>query len=379
MMFSIYTNKYMSQDMTAVADHLFSSGIAQLCYMTRWRKQSIIWGVTQQGTLCGMTYELDQEIFGWHRHTTGGGQTDANGNPLPSDVGFESVSVIPGQGEDDDEVWVATNRTIGGVTKRFIERMDPFNWEESFTGAPNTPAPDPSWAYYVDCGSTVLLPNGRIISGLSYLEGRSVVGLADGIAFGPLTVSGGEILLPASFPDDIQVVQVGLPIPYIGQPMRIDSDPRAGNTQGLIKQISDVYVRVWNSMGGNISNGTILTPTWTSGHSYTKGQNAISPISQKCYQCLLTNAGSADPSVSGLWGETPLPTYNPPVPIPYTHASTNLPFSVPLFVDTPTDIRITPMLGPYPDHDPIIIIQGADALPLTVLATVLKYDLISAP
>lgn len=378
MMFSIYTNKYMSQDLTAVADHMFASGIAQLCYMTRWRKQSIIWAVTKQGTLCGMTYELDQEVFGWHRHTTGGGQVDANGNPMAADFGFEGAAVIPGQGNNDDEVWIVANRIIGGVNTRFIERINPFNWEEDFVGAPVTPAPFVADAFYVDCGSTITSPGTTLLTGMGYLEGRSVVGLADGQAFGPIVVSGGMVQLPASVPAAVEVVQIGLPIPYFGQPMRIDADPRVGSTQGMIKQISDVYVRVWNSMGGSISNGTTKYPTWVSGGSYGVGDLVISPLTQGAYQCVTANVGATDPSQTGLFVAATVPTYNPPIPIPYTNNPTN-PFAAPTFVSTPTDIRITPMLAKWPDSDPQFIIQGNDALPITVLATIYKYDLISAP
>ena len=50
MMFSFYTAKYMSQDLTMLSEHLFSSGIVQMAFMTRWRRQSIIWTVTRAGT-----------------------------------------------------------------------------------------------------------------------------------------------------------------------------------------------------------------------------------------------------------------------------------------------------------------------------------------
>ena len=42
----------------------------------------------------------------------------------------------------------------------------------------------------------------------------------------------------------------------------------------------------------------------------------------------------------------------------------------------PTDIRITPMLKTDIDTDPVVIIQGSDALPITVLGIAMKYDVI---
>jgi hypothetical protein len=379
MLFSIETTKYMSSDLTTLADHLFPSGIVQLGYQQRWRHQGIIWVVTQQGSLCGLTYDLDQQVYGWHRHLTGNGAVDINGIAIPNDNGFESVSVIDGQGTNDDEVWLVANRLIGGVQTRFIERINPNNWEETFTGAPNPAAPSLPDAFYVDCGSTVLNPGSTTITGLSALNGRYVIGLADGYNFGPLLVEGGQVTLPPSIPGTVAKVQIGLPIAYAGQPMRFDADPRVGNTQGIIKQISDIYLRLWNSMGGMVSNGTATYPTWVSGASYLPGNNVISPLTQQAYQCVVTTSSATDPSqLPANWQQTALPSYQPPVPINYTGSTTN-PFAQPTLITKPTDIRIQPKGMPSPSEDPVIVVQGSDALPLTVLAVVLKYDVTAVP
>lgn len=330
MLFSIYTNKYMSQDLTTLSDHLFAAGIAQIAYQARWRKQSIVWAVTQQGSLCGMTYELDQEVFGWHRHQTGFDAYTTDDPPvaITPDFGFESVCVIDGQDMDDDEVWVVANRIIGGVHKRYIERLNPNNWEENFTGPPTAPAPNFSDAFYVDSGITVLAPGTLSIGGLSHLEGRYVVGLADGLAFGPILVASGVAVLPDAFTTSVAKVQIGLPIPYACQPMRLDQTANGGNTQGLVKAASDLYLRLMNSAGGSIANGT-----------------------------------------DGLG-------INQPVPINYRDAN---PLLGPTPVTDPEDKRIQPKLRPSPDADPIIIVQGQDAYPITVLALIMKMDVIGTP
>jgi len=378
MMFSIYTNKYMSQDLTTLSDHMFTSGIVQIAYQPRWRKQSNIWTVTQQGTLCGMTYELDQEVFGWHRHQTGYGQTDSNGVSLGNDNGFESVAVIDGQGTSEDEVWVVVNRTINGAQTRFIERLNPNNWEETFTGAPNPTSPSLPYAFYVDCGMTVLNPGTTTIPNMGYLNGRYVVGLADGWAFGPVLVSGGVAQLPPGIPSTVGVVQIGLPLPYTVQPMRIDADPRAGNTQGLKKQFSDLYVRVMNSLGGVVSNGTVQYPIWESGLSYVVGNLVRSPSTLQTYYCFQNYSGTTDPaSATGNFSQTYPPVYNSPVPIPYPQSRAQFP--TPVLVTTPTDLRVTPMLNPDIGNDPTIILQANDPLPLTVLALICKYDIIGTP
>ncbi len=328
MIFSIQTAKYMSDDLTSESEHLFASGIVQLAYQQRWRGQGLVWVATQQGQLAAMSYEQNRQVSGWHRHATGVGQP-LSGNII-TDNGFESVVTLPGSGTADDEVWVVVNRQVSGGVQRFVERLNPNNWEIAFTGAPNPPAPDLTQAYYVDCGLSLNLTSpANVITGLSYLNGRSVIALAGGFCTGPYVVSGGQVTL--SCPAAVMRVQIGLPVSYVGQPMRIDADPRAGSTQGLVKAISDIFLRVLNSNGGQVWNG----------------------------------------SANSL-----------PKPIPYTLTS-NV-GGGPVLVTAPADIKITPLITPAPIlsqgvTDPIVIVQGSDALPLTVLAVVTKYDVEGLP
>lgn len=377
MLFSIYTTKYMSQDITAVADTFFAAGVVQMAYQSRWRHQGILWSVVKDGSMLGLSYDLDQEVFGWCKRVTGYNQTDAQGQSVFNDKGFESVGVLFANGTPDDEVWVVANRLIDGVSTRFIERVTANNWEETFYGA-GVPAPQLNLAYYVDCGLTVFSPGSRLISGLSHLEGRYVVGLADSTSFGPLQVTGGVITLPDSIPESVAAVNVGLQQVYAGQPMRIDSDAVKGNTQGLKKAISDLFIIVYNSMGGQISNGTANYRLWVSGTSYPIGTKVISPSTLLAYECVTVGDFTTDPSASANWVQTALPAFREPVNIPYTQQQ-NDPFAVPQLDTDPTEKWIQPQGDPVITSDPVFIVQGRDALPLTILSVNVKYDIISTP
>ena len=441
MLFSVYTEKYMSQSLTTYSSHLFNSGIAQLDYQPMWRGQSELWAITQQGQLCGMTYEMDQNVFGWHRHTTGTntGLPDAN---YP-DLGFESVACLYGQGYQDDEVWVVANRyasfpqwnastryysqrdvyafnttvsyngghylcitpapnysvlssttpdldttnwlSVSGYAygQRYIERFNPNNWEQVFTSAPNAPQAVVSNAFYVDSGQTITSPGSTTITGLDHLANRWVVGLADGAAFGPILVGNGvngsaygSVTLPVPFAPNL--VQIGLPVAYSVQAMRYDADQRQGNTQGLVKQISDVFIRVYNSLGGNIANKASGPNAWVANNTYTQGAQVS--YNGVYYQCTVGSVTSSVPPPSDAASWRPYGGYLAlPVPIPYGNIAN--PFSSPQqnLITTPTDIRITPQLNLTPDTDPIIIVTGNDALPLTVIALIIKYDVIATP
>jgi hypothetical protein len=263
---------------------------------------------------------------------------------------------------------------------RYIELVNPENWETAGQPIKGIPSPNLNIAIYVDSSTVFTSPGTLTLTGLTRLEGREVFGLADGIGFGPLTVDGsGNVTLPSSFdPATLTTVTVGLPVYYTGQTMRIDQSPN-GSTQSLNKSISDVYVRVYNSMGGAISNGTIPPPVWISGHSYLAGVPVISPETEKAYSSLVATSGTTDPSEDPTnWAEIPLTTYQVPVPLPYVN-NPAIPFPVPQLVTKPTDIRIQPQQMQSPTADPIYQVQGRDAYPLTVLALILKYDVNSVP
>ncbi len=314
MLFSIYTTRYMSADITSLSEHLFGAGIAQIAYQPQFRNQGIVWVVTKSNALAAMTYQLDQEIFAWHRHTTGSG----------IDAGFESVAVIQGSSQNDDEVWVVTKRTVNSVVYRYIELLDPTVWEVQGAPIDGVPTPDIAQAFYVDAGITVNAPATAVISGLSHLIGRSVVGLLNGnITFGPLVVSNaGTITIPNYAPavSNTDVLNIGLPINYAAQAMRLDLSSK-GVLQGLTKAVSKAFVRLVNSLGGKISDGSQSAPI--------------------TYRTTLTPLGQG-PAI--FTGEKDVTTF--------------------------TNVNST---------DPLFIVQGNDALPLTLLATVVRFDVTGTP
>ncbi len=102
--------KYVSPDLTALAEHVTLSGIT--CIAHQKNPDSIIWCVLDNGKLLSMTYERDQNVVAWAVHLIGG-----------TSVEVESVSVIPG--DDEDEVWISVSRTVNGSTARTVEQLQP--------------------------------------------------------------------------------------------------------------------------------------------------------------------------------------------------------------------------------------------------------------
>ena len=205
------TGFYRSNDVSLLATHLFNDyTLTDLAY-TR-APESVLWAVRSDGVLLGLSYVPEQQVFGWHQHTTDGA--------------FESVAVIP---EDNaDQLYAVVSREVNGRAVRYIERM-----ETRFFG-------DQDNAFFVDSGLTYDGTAATTISGLHHLEGEAVQILADGAVVSGKTVIGGAVTLPSA----ASVVHVGLG--YTSDlstlPLAYESAPAAG--QGTTKNVSKVYLRV---------------------------------------------------------------------------------------------------------------------------------------
>jgi len=105
------TGGYDAEDLTLLAEHIASAGIIQMTYQNQ--PESVLWCVTSDGYLIGMTFQPKEMVVGWHRHNTIGT--------------YESASAIPTL-DGEDELWVIVNRTIDGETKRYIEYFMPRDW-----------------------------------------------------------------------------------------------------------------------------------------------------------------------------------------------------------------------------------------------------------
>lgn len=124
--------------------------------------------VRTDGTVALMVIDRQEEINCWI--------------DIETDGFVEDVCILPG--EEEDKVYYTVARTVGGVTKRYHERMAMET--ECIGGIINKQAD--SFVVGTGAGSTV--------TGLQHLEGREVVCWADGVDKGVFTVTGGAIPCP---------------------------------------------------------------------------------------------------------------------------------------------------------------------------------------
>lgn len=212
---------WSTSDMTVLAEHVTQGGIRQMAYGSH--PNAIVWAVTGDGKLLGLTLEVEQNVFGWHVHETDGL--------------VESVAVV--YGADADEVWLAVRRG----SARSIERLDPRvfsrRWEEL------------DRMIFSDAAKVIdLAPASATVGGLAHLEGKTVVVLADGVEHPMRVVSGGSITLAAP----ASRVVVGLPFTSELQPARREVQTDKGTAQGRLWRVSRVGAYVHDSRGGQVAD-----------------------------------------------------------------------------------------------------------------------------
>lgn len=109
--FDALSDAFVSADRNLIAEHVTKSGIKQLTWTSG--RPNIVWAVTNDGRLLGLTFKAGQEnIAGWHPHDTG---------VLLGDV-FLDCFTMP-RANKSEQLWVHTERVVNGITRRFFEYM----------------------------------------------------------------------------------------------------------------------------------------------------------------------------------------------------------------------------------------------------------------
>ena len=219
------SDSYVAPDLTILNDTVTQSGIVQM----EWQQEpdNILWCVREDGQLAGLTYQRSENVVSWHRHILGG--AFGSGNAV-----VESIASISGE-LNEDELWVIVKRTVNGATVRYIECFSDFDFDE--TVAEDFKFLDSHLTYSGSATTT--------LSGLSHLEGQTVSILADGSVHANKVVSSGAITLDRS----VTKACVGLSYDSVLQTMRIEGGAAEGTSQGKIKRISKVVLRLFETVG----------------------------------------------------------------------------------------------------------------------------------
>jgi hypothetical protein len=285
---------YVAPDMTILAEHITETGINEMSYQQE--PNQLIWCVRQDGRLVCLTYQREQQVVAWHKHIFGG----AFGTGIAV---CESIATIP-TNDKEYQTWVVVKRTINGVTRRYVEYLNEFDFDEtdntefnfldsqlSYAGATTTlnTTINTSVTSVILTSATSFTTTGTVkidnelitytgistntltgctrgtnsttaashtagatvsqvvnsVTGLEHLEAQAVSVLANGATHPERTVASGAISL-ARF---VNKVKVGLPYTSILQTMRIDAGSQNGTSQAKTKRIYNITVRLYESIG----------------------------------------------------------------------------------------------------------------------------------
>ena len=222
--FDALQDQYQATDMSVMSSHLLYDTGAQYT-IQEWAFAEepfrIIWAVRDDGALLGFTYMREHEVYAWHRHATDGV--------------VESVCSIPEADGNSllDAVYLIVKRTIGGQTKRYVERMAPRHFATIAD------------AWFVDCGLQYSGAPVTTVSGLDHLEGKTVAILGDGSVVPSQVVTGGVVTLDGSY----SKVTVGLPYVADLETLNLELPVQGGTMQGQMKKIAQVTMRVKDARG----------------------------------------------------------------------------------------------------------------------------------
>jgi hypothetical protein len=213
--YSWQSNGFVTGDLSLRAIHLFDNlTLVDQAFMKSPRQ--IVWFISSNGDLLGLTYIPEEQIGAWHHHDTDGV--------------FESIACVAEGNED--RLYAVIRRTVNGQTVRYVERMA------------SRLITDLASCFFVDAGYTISGGFITTVTGLDWLEGETVAVLADGAVQNQKVVTHGAITLdhPAS------KVTVGLPYQSDLQtvPLTLQID---GYGQGTQKNINKCWVRVYQSSG----------------------------------------------------------------------------------------------------------------------------------
>ena len=217
-------DRFVTQDMTALADHIAGPGFVETAYSDT--PEGIFWGLRADGKIAALTFDPDQKLRGWTLIAAGG------------DGIIESIAAVPDPAGTGSDLYCSVNR--GGLrTMEFLRSPFRGDVEAAIDG------------FFVDCGLSYSGVPVTTLTGLpAALEGRRVFIVADGSWRDEQIVAAGSVPItgPAA-----GTVHVGLPY----KTRIVDLPPEAGappgsTSQGMTKRVTKVTLRLLDSMGGSI-------------------------------------------------------------------------------------------------------------------------------
>lgn len=247
--YSFDIDGYAGNDLSIRAPHLFR-GRSLHAWDYQNSPDGVLWCARDDGALLALTYVKEHQVYAWSQHHTDGF--------------VEDVCCV--NSDTRDELYLIVRRTIGGVERRYVERLaKPYRSGET-AGETAGVTVGVANAHYADCALRYVGEPVERLFGLGHLAGKAVAVLADGGPLDNLRVDdAGELALPRP----ARNVLVGLPYTGTIKTMRVNTGDESGSSQGRKQTITRVTLRFRDSVGGETGwerigmDGTVLETTWS--------------------------------------------------------------------------------------------------------------------
>ncbi|QDP67287.1 MAG: hypothetical protein Unbinned4614contig1000_4 [Prokaryotic dsDNA virus sp.] len=223
-------DRFTAPNITMLSEHITKNKVKDMTFQMGGVQR--LWCCTETGELLSMTYEKDQEVVAWSKHTMA-----ASGSGGNNTAGLVEAVARTTDGNDDN-IWILAKRVIGSTTKYFVEMM-----------APDFDVPDLHRdAYFVECGKSLYNGSGTTSWTVgTHLDGEAVYVLLDGVQYGPLTVSSGAVTTSASG----NYAQVGLRYKTIVETVPLNIE-QSLQSRGKRKRLFTAFVNMYRSLSGKL-------------------------------------------------------------------------------------------------------------------------------
>lgn len=236
--FTFEKDGYRGNDVTVFASHFLANNTAMemvWCDMP----DNILWVRRDDGKLLALTWMQEQDVWGWTLCETDG-------------VVESICSVAEGR---RDTLYAVIRRTVDGEQKRYVEYMAEAPWvRQGWNDQPSS--------VVLDCSVTLSSETEfQTITRMDWLEGRSVVCLADGVVIRDRSVVDG-VLTPA-LPNPVKLLTVGLPyVAHLRTLPQVAPVQGKGSLVGVPQEIANTTLTVLNTggMGTGLLVGANLKP-----------------------------------------------------------------------------------------------------------------------
>jgi hypothetical protein len=247
------------EELTSVADHLFTRNNQIIQIGVQEEPWSLIWVVREDGMLATCTYDLIQGVKAWARQPLGGShsfnfynfKTQQDEIAIRPWASCKSAAVIPASDGRTDEVWMVTERSspVTDDPSTFFRSIEVLQPRFEIDGLQED-------AYYVDCGIApidveAIDTPAATVTGHDVLFNRTVDLWIDGAVQAQVTASAAGLI---TFPNAAEYkIVVGIPYRYRWDSLSIEallSD--IPTLKGIQSYIASLQVFFLNTLGGKI-------------------------------------------------------------------------------------------------------------------------------